>query len=474
MKQALFDAFGPRGADGVPSAERDQHQRGERQLGRPDHPAGAHRARRVPRAGHAVPGVLLRAGDGGGGAGGADPRRRGHRGHLLARRLRGHARHGDRPADDPRLLALRHRRRVRQGQGEHPRPARAHPPHLRRGGQPRGEPDPDALDQHLADRGAARDRAVGRRRRGARRGHAGGPRAGAARRHPGRARCRRCSWPPRCWSTSRCATAASRSRPRGSLARRQRAEAVGRGARRAGRRRGRGARPVRRRRARPAAAAGAGGRGRRERPDAARARPPTPRAGPGPPARRRGPPASGTGDASPTEPRPRPRPGPRPRRPGLPVARRAVPGHHAGAGRRRGVHGRGHRAGDVGGRGRRGRRHRGARASCSARRRRWWRAPAWCRCARRASCRGSPRPARYDLEYGTATLELPADTIAAGARVFVVDDVLATGGTAAATCALLADVGAEVVGRRRAAGARRARRTRPAERRCRCTRCSSI
>jgi adenine phosphoribosyltransferase len=52
----------------------------------------------------------------------------------------------------------------------------------------------------------------------------------------------------------------------------------------------------------------------------------------------------------------------------------------------------------------------------------------------------------YDLEYGTATLELPADTVSAGARVFVVDDVLATGGTAAATCALLADVGAEVVG----------------------------
>jgi adenine phosphoribosyltransferase len=52
----------------------------------------------------------------------------------------------------------------------------------------------------------------------------------------------------------------------------------------------------------------------------------------------------------------------------------------------------------------------------------------------------------YQLEYGVATLELPAGTIAPGARVFVVDDVLATGGTAAAACALLADVGAEVTG----------------------------
>ena len=52
----------------------------------------------------------------------------------------------------------------------------------------------------------------------------------------------------------------------------------------------------------------------------------------------------------------------------------------------------------------------------------------------------------YRLEYGTATLELPADTVRPGTRVFVVDDVLATGGTAAAACALLAEVGADVIG----------------------------
>jgi adenine phosphoribosyltransferase len=52
---------------------------------------------------------------------------------------------------------------------------------------------------------------------------------------------------------------------------------------------------------------------------------------------------------------------------------------------------------------------------------------------------------RYELEYGAATLELPADAVAPGSRVFVVDDVLATGGTAAATCELVSAVGGEVV-----------------------------
>jgi adenine phosphoribosyltransferase len=52
----------------------------------------------------------------------------------------------------------------------------------------------------------------------------------------------------------------------------------------------------------------------------------------------------------------------------------------------------------------------------------------------------------YSLEYGTATLEVGVDAFAAGHRVLIVDDVLATGGTAAAAAALLRTAGAEVVG----------------------------
>jgi adenine phosphoribosyltransferase len=52
----------------------------------------------------------------------------------------------------------------------------------------------------------------------------------------------------------------------------------------------------------------------------------------------------------------------------------------------------------------------------------------------------------YDLEYGSAVLEVHADVIGHGARVLVVDDVLATGGTAAATVELIGRTGGEVVG----------------------------
>jgi adenine phosphoribosyltransferase len=52
----------------------------------------------------------------------------------------------------------------------------------------------------------------------------------------------------------------------------------------------------------------------------------------------------------------------------------------------------------------------------------------------------------YALEYGTATLELPADVLRPGVAVTVVDDVLATGGTAAAACALAELDGAVVAG----------------------------
>jgi adenine phosphoribosyltransferase len=54
--------------------------------------------------------------------------------------------------------------------------------------------------------------------------------------------------------------------------------------------------------------------------------------------------------------------------------------------------------------------------------------------------------ATYDLEYGSATLEVHADAFLAGQRVLVVDDVLATGGTAAATLDLVERAGGAVSG----------------------------
>lgn len=54
--------------------------------------------------------------------------------------------------------------------------------------------------------------------------------------------------------------------------------------------------------------------------------------------------------------------------------------------------------------------------------------------------------ADYALEYGLGSLEVHADALAGGARVLVHDDVLATGGTAAALCELVEQLGGQVAG----------------------------
>lgn len=52
----------------------------------------------------------------------------------------------------------------------------------------------------------------------------------------------------------------------------------------------------------------------------------------------------------------------------------------------------------------------------------------------------------YALEYGTNTLEVHVDAIEKGQKVLIVDDLLATGGTAKATCSLVEKLGGQVVG----------------------------
>lgn len=52
----------------------------------------------------------------------------------------------------------------------------------------------------------------------------------------------------------------------------------------------------------------------------------------------------------------------------------------------------------------------------------------------------------YDLEYGSASLEIHADAVKPGERVLLMDDLIATGGTAAASCQLLERLGAKVAG----------------------------
>lgn len=58
---------------------------------------------------------------------------------------------------------------------------------------------------------------------------------------------------------------------------------------------------------------------------------------------------------------------------------------------------------------------------------------------------GAVHAREYELEYGTATLELHADAVGPGHRVVIMDDVLATGGTAGAAVDLVTRCGSEVV-----------------------------
>lgn len=53
--------------------------------------------------------------------------------------------------------------------------------------------------------------------------------------------------------------------------------------------------------------------------------------------------------------------------------------------------------------------------------------------------------ATYDLEYGTATIEMHKDSIKPGQKVVIVDDLIATGGTIEATAKLIEELGGEVV-----------------------------
>jgi adenine phosphoribosyltransferase len=54
--------------------------------------------------------------------------------------------------------------------------------------------------------------------------------------------------------------------------------------------------------------------------------------------------------------------------------------------------------------------------------------------------------ATYDLEYGTDSLEIHRDAVEPGQRVLIVDDLIATGGTARAVAELIEQMGGKVVG----------------------------
>ena len=54
--------------------------------------------------------------------------------------------------------------------------------------------------------------------------------------------------------------------------------------------------------------------------------------------------------------------------------------------------------------------------------------------------------ASYDLEYGSAALEVHTDAVNAGDKILLIDDLIATGGTAEASCQLVEVLGGEIVG----------------------------
>lgn len=56
------------------------------------------------------------------------------------------------------------------------------------------------------------------------------------------------------------------------------------------------------------------------------------------------------------------------------------------------------------------------------------------------------RSASYELEYGTDSLEIHVDAVNPGDRIVMVDDLLATGGTMAACCRMVEELGGEIVG----------------------------
>ena len=136
-----------------------------------------------------------------------------------------------------------------------------------------------------------------------------------------------------------------------------------------------------------------------------------------------------------------------PRRPRLPEGGDRLQGHHAAARRRRVARGRGGHPG----RARRpvAPRHRAGRRVARLHPRAGARDPPRHRLRDRAQARQAAWKtvtASYALEYGEDSLELHDDAIARGMRVLVHDDLLATGGTARATCDLAEAIGGAVVG----------------------------